>query len=202
MGPVVNKRLKLFQPPCREIIVAMPFKSEIRELAEVFSLPIGHECGDKVTEWDVVCGKTACSISVQIVEVVLHGEREKSHAVVEERSERNGFVPLVVNYQAEVAEVPVCIADECVKDDHVAERLIKGVAHLFELSGDFRELELREKAMRRDKRMVYVGEKGTRTAKHSLPLREVVRHMIYAHGRSYLSSVILGIWFVSCVGRP
>ena len=54
MGPVVNKRLKLFQPPCREIIVAMPFKSEISELAEIFPLPIGYERGDKLTEWDVV----------------------------------------------------------------------------------------------------------------------------------------------------
>ena len=56
---VLDKRLKLFQPPCREIIVAMPFKSEICELAEESSLPIGHERSDKFSERNVVCGKTA-----------------------------------------------------------------------------------------------------------------------------------------------
>jgi len=45
-SPVVDKRLKSLQPPCREIIIAMPFKTEFSKGIEMFPLPIGHESRD------------------------------------------------------------------------------------------------------------------------------------------------------------
>ena len=109
----------------------MAFKTESSKAAEMFSLPIGHESRDKLAKRNIICGESACGVPVQIIEVILHGEREKRHAVVEERSECNGFIVPVVDNQPEVAEVSVRITDEGVKDNHIAEWLIKCFAHHF-----------------------------------------------------------------------
>ena len=97
----------------------------------MFPLPIAHESGDELAKRNIICGESACGVPVQIIEVILHGEREKRHAIVEERSKCNGFIVPVVDDQPEVAEVTVRIADEGVIDDHVAEWLIKYFAHHF-----------------------------------------------------------------------
>ena len=110
------------------------------ELAELFALSIRHECSNELIERHVVGGKSACCVLLQVGEIVLHGKREERKAVVEEWCKRHRLVALVVEDQPEVAEVTIRIADEGVKDNHVAERLVEPFPHGLELGGNLREL--------------------------------------------------------------
>ena len=145
MSPIMNELLKPFQPPCGEIVATVACELEVGELTELFALMVGHECSNEFIERHVVGGKTACSILLQVGEIVLHGEWEERKAVVEKRSELHWFVALVVNDKTEIAEVTIRVVNERIEHHHIAKRLIEPFSHSFELGSNLRELASGEK---------------------------------------------------------
>ena len=195
----MQKVLQNLKTPCREVVVAVAGEAEVDQFPELFALTVGHEGGREFVEGRAKIRCAGLGVSIKIAEVVLHREREERHAVVEDRGEGTRFVAPVVDQQSEVAEVPVGVAHQRVENHHVAERLIKLVAHAFQFGGDFSQFFLREAAVDRHERMVDVREKFTGAAQCALPFRQLVGDVVQPHGLGNLGCVKFRIRLVAGV---
>ena len=182
-------------------MVAVAGKAEVDQFLQLFALAVGHEGGRKLVEGRAEDRSTGLGVSVEIAEVVLHCEREKRHAVVEDRRESARFVAPVVDQEAEVAEMPVGVAHQRVEDHHVAERLIEFVAHLLQFGGDLSQFFLRKTAVDRHERMVDVGEKFAGAAQRALPVRQPVGDRVQSHRLGDLGCIKFRIRLVTGVRR-
>ena len=173
--------MQKLKPPCGKVIVSVAGEMEVDQVPELFALPVGHERSGKFSEGRSENRSTGLRVGIEVAEIVLHREREKCHAVIEDRCECTRFVAPIVDQQIEVAEVPVGVADQRIENHHVAERLIELVAQLLQFGGDLSQFLFRETAVDRHERMVDVREKLTGAAQCALPFRQLVGDMIQSH---------------------
>ena len=91
-------------------------------------MAVGHERRRDFVEGRAENRRAGLGVGVEVAEIVLHCEREKRHAVVEDWRESTRFVAPVVDQQPEVAEVPVDVAHQRVEDRYAAEICFNVVA--------------------------------------------------------------------------
>ena len=195
----MQKHFQTFQSSGREIVIPVACEAEVDQFPELFALAASHERGSKFPEGRTEIRSADLRVGIEVAEIVLHREREQSHAVVEDRRKGTRFVAPVVDQQTEVAEMPVRVADQRIEDHHVAERLIELIAQLFQFSGDFGKFHLRKTAVDRHEGMVDIRKKFAGAAQRALPFRQLVRDVVQPHGLGNLGGVKFGIRLVAGV---
>ena len=117
----------------------MPLKPKIQQLSELFSVFVSHKAfggGEKVVVYarnervDVLL-KCFCAFVI-----LRSGLIEQGISVVKERGGRGDGVGFVVDHKAEIAVVPVCVADHRIKHQHIAESLLERFAQIFIIGGN------------------------------------------------------------------
>ena len=196
---MLQKCFQFFQPPGGEVVVAVAGELEVDQFPEMLALTVSHECSGKLSKGRAEIRSAGLGVSIEIAEVVLHREREKRHAVIEDRREGTRFVAPIVDQQSEVAEVPVGVAHQRVENHHVAERLIEFVAQLLQFGGDLSQFLFRETAVARHKRMIDVREKLAGAAQRALPFRQLVGDVVQPHRFGDLGGVKFRIRLVAGV---
>ncbi len=116
--PLPNLFLHELESLGRQIIPHMPLKPKSQQLSELFSIFVGHKAfgsSEKVVVYarnervDVLLKRFRAFV------ILRSGLIEQGISVVKERGRRGNGVGFVVDHKAEVAVVPVCIADDRIK---------------------------------------------------------------------------------------
>ena len=97
--------------------------------------------------------------------------------------------------------MPVRVADQRIKDHHVAERLIELVAHLLQFGGDLGKFLLRKASVDRHEGVVDICEKFAGAAQRAFPFCQLVADVVQPHCFGDLGCVKLGIRLVAGVRR-
>ena len=137
--PFPNLFLHELESLGRQVIPHMPLKPKAQQLSELFSVFVGHKAfggGEKVVVYarnERVDVLLKCFCAFVILRPCLIEQRI---SVVKERGGRGDGVGFVVDHKAEIAVVPVCVADHSVKHQHIAESLLEWLAQIFIIGGN------------------------------------------------------------------
>lgn len=129
--PLPNLFLYELESLGRQIIPHMPLKPKSQQLSELFPIFVSHKAfggGEKVVVYarnERVDVLLKCFGAFVILRPCLI---EQKISVVKERGGRGDSVGFVVDHKAEIAVVPVCVADHSVKHQHIAESLLERFA--------------------------------------------------------------------------
>ena len=174
----------------------MPLKPKAQQLSELFSVFVSHKAfggGEEVVVYarnervDVLL-KCFCAFVVFRPCLI-----EQRISVVKKRSGRGDGVSFVVDHKAEVAVVPVCVADHRVKDQHIAESLPERFAEFFIIGGNRIETAPLHQIADGHIGMVNVGKQLAGGAEPTFPLRQTVWNRVNPHGGGDLRGVVFAI---------
>ena len=194
--PFPNLFLHELESLRRQIIPYMPLKPKSQQLSELFPIFVSHEAfggGEKVVVYarnervDVLL-KCFC-----VFVVFRSGLIEQRISVVKERGGRGDGVGFVVDHKAEIAVVPVCVADHRIKHQHIAESLLERFAQIFIISGNRIETAPLHQIADGHIGVVDVGKQLAGGAKPPFPLRQTVWNRVNPHGGGDLCGVVFAI---------
>ena len=123
----------------RQVIPHMPLKPKSQQLSELFPVFVGHKefgGGEKVVVYARNEGVDVLLKCFRAFVILRPCLIEQRISVVKERGGHGDGVGFVVDHKAEVAVVPVCVADDRVKDQHIAESLLERFAEFFIIGGN------------------------------------------------------------------
>ena len=132
--PFPNLFLHELESLGRQIIPYMPLKPKSQQLSELFPVFVGHKAfggGEKVVVYARNEGVDVLLKCFGAFIIFRSGLIEQRISVVKERGGRGDGVGNVVDHKAEIAVVPVCVADHRVKHQHIAESLLERFAEFF-----------------------------------------------------------------------
>ena len=180
----------------------MPLKPKSQQLSELFPVFVSHEAfggGEKVVVYarnERVDVLLKCFGAFVILRPCLIEQRI---SVVKERGGRGDGVGFVVDHKAEIAVVPVCVADHSVKDQHIADSLLERFAEFFIIGGNRIETASLHQIADGHIGMVDVGKQLAGGAEPTFPLRQTVWNRVNPHGGGDLRGVVFAIWLCARV---
>lgn len=157
----------------RQIIPHMSLKPEAQQLSELFPVFVSHKAfgGDeKVVVYTRNEGVDVLLKCLGTFVILRSGLIEQGISVVKERGGRGDGVGFVVDHKAEIAVVPVCVADHRVKDQHIAESLLERFAQIFIIGGNRIETALLHQIADGHIGVVDVGKQLAGGAEPTFPL--------------------------------
>ena len=161
LDPVLQGLFNCPQPFCRQIIRWMLLKAEANHLSQLFLLSWSDKFSDNVIERHPIGRRPGLRIFIQAFHVIRHCIIEQGQPVVKERCKRIRPIRLIIHHQAEVSEMTVLIADQCIKHQHIRKTVIIILTQGLQVFGYSPQRTIVQEPVDRYKGMVNITEQLT-----------------------------------------